>query len=131
MCIIINFKVTKDGYNQHMDSVKRSKLPLSKQSVLVLETLGKMIKSARLEQRYSQADLALRLNVSRYTVIALEKGDSSVAVGTVFEACTIIGIPLLAENTNRLLNLSNTVANFACLLPERARSALTELDDNF
>jgi len=104
---------------------------LSKQTQLVLTTLGTMIKAARLEQSYSQSDLAQRLSVSRYTVMAMEKGDPSVSVGSLFEACTIIGIPLLAENTNRLLNLSNTVANFASVLPERTRTTITELDDNF
>ncbi|MFV1984590.1 MAG: helix-turn-helix transcriptional regulator [Thiohalomonadales bacterium] len=109
----------------------KDQITLSKQTQLVLKTLGAMIKAARLEQAYSQSDLAHRLGVSRYTVMALEKGDASVAIGTMFEACTIIGIPLLAENTTKLLNLSNTVANFACVLPERTRATLTELDDNF
>ncbi len=111
--------------------MSQNRLLLSRHTELLLTTLGTMIKSARLEQSFSQADLAHRLNVSRYTVMAIEKGDSSVAVGTVFEACTIIGIPLLAENTSRLLNLSTTVANFASVLPERSRTAITELDDNF
>ncbi len=104
---------------------------LSTHTQLVLKTLGAMVKAARLEQAYSQSDLANRLGVSRYTVIAIEKGDASVALGTMFEACTIIGIPLLAENTNSVLNLSNIVANFASILPERARTTITELDDNF
>ncbi|MFV2060138.1 MAG: helix-turn-helix domain-containing protein [Gammaproteobacteria bacterium] len=118
----------KVGNKQLMVKIQ---INLSKQTQLSLRTLGAMIKAARLEQSFSQADLAHRLNISRYTVMALEKGDPSVAIGTVFEACTIIGIPLLAENTNRLLHLSTTVANFASVLPERSRSAITELDDNF
>ena len=128
MLIIIYLEVFYVGDNQLMN---RDQVTLSRHTQLVLTTLGAMIKSARLEQSFSQADLAHRLNVSRYTVMAIEKGDSSVAVGTLFEACTIIGIPLLAENNNRLLNLSTTVANFASVLPERSRSAITELDDNF
>ncbi len=124
----MNFIANKVGYNQQMS---KNKIILSKHTRLALKTLGAMIKAARLEQAFSQADLAHRLNVSRYTVMAIEKGDSSVAIGTLFEACTIIGIPLLAENTNRLLNLSTTVANFASVLPERSRTAITELDDNF
>ncbi|VAX00237.1 hypothetical protein MNBD_GAMMA22-72 [hydrothermal vent metagenome] len=111
--------------------MKKDKLILSRHTQLVLKTLGAMLKTARLEQAYSQSDLANRLGISRYTVMAIEKGDASVAIGTVFEACAIIGIPLLAENTNSLLNLSNTVANFASILPERTRATITELDDNF
>ncbi len=111
--------------------MKKQEVTLSKQTCIVLKTLGAMIKAARLEQAYSQSDLAQRLNVSRYTVMAIEKGDPSVSVGSMFEACTIIGIPLLAENTNRLLNLSTTVANFASVLPTRTSATMTELDDNF
>ena len=111
--------------------MKKEHLNLSTQTQLVLKTLGAMIKAARLEQAYSQSDLAQRLGISRYTVMAMEKGDPSVSIAAVFESCTIIGIPLLAENTNRLLNLSNTVASFTSVLPERAQATMTELDDDF
>lgn len=90
-----------------------------------------MVRAARLERKMPQQDLAERLGVSRQTVSSIERGDGKVAVGTVFEAAAIVGIPLLAESTRDLQRLSTTVAGLASLLPERARSVSAELDDDF
>ncbi|GMQ87469.1 MAG: hypothetical protein BMS9Abin08_0673 [Gammaproteobacteria bacterium] len=68
---------------------------------------------------------------SRYTVIALEKGSPKVDVGTVFEAATIVGIPLLADDQRKFNKLATTVANFTSILPERCRRKKVALDDNF
>ncbi len=40
----------------------------------------------------SQTELGERVGVSRYTISCLEKGKPNVAIGTVFEAATIVGI---------------------------------------
>jgi len=96
-----------------------------------LKTLGAMIKAARLERGMSQAKLSERLGVSRYTVIALEKGEPKVGVGTVFEAATIVGIPLLASDQRELGKLATTVANLTSILPERGRRKQVALDDDF
>lgn len=104
---------------------------LSTGTVSVLKTLGAMIKAARLERGMSQAELSQRLGVSRYTVIALEKGDPKVSVGSVFEAATIVGIPLLAADQRELGRLATTVANLTSVLPERARRKKVTLDDDF
>ena len=106
-------------------------LPLSNSTLSVLKTLGAMIKAARLERGMSQAELSERLGVSRYTVIALEKGEPKVGVGTVFEAATIVGIPLLASDQHELNKLATTVANLTSILPERGRRKKVALDDDF
>jgi transcriptional regulator with XRE-family HTH domain len=106
-------------------------LPLSSSTLSVLKTLGAMIKAARLERGMSQAELSERLGVSRYTVIALEKGEPKVGVGTVFEAATIVGIPLLAGDQGELNKLATTVANLTSILPERGRRKKVTLDDDF
>ena len=106
-------------------------LSLSSSTLSVLKTLGAMIKAARLERGMSQAELSQRLGMSRYTVIALEKGEPKVGVGTVFEAATIVGIPLLAGDQRELNKLATTVANLASLLPERSRRKKVALDDDF
>ena len=106
-------------------------LSLSSSTLSVLKTLGAMIKAARLERGMSQAELSQRLGMSRYTVIALEKGEPKVGVGTVFEAATIVGIPLLAGDQRELNKLATTVANLTSLLPERSRRKKVALDDDF
>jgi transcriptional regulator with XRE-family HTH domain len=98
---------------------------------LALKALGALIKAARTERGFSQTNLAQRLNVSRYSVMALEKGDPTVAIGTVFEAATIVGIPLLAENHQALQNLAHVLANFTAILPKRVRVKNERIDDNF
>ena len=105
--------------------------PLSGSTLSVLKTLGAMLKAARLERGMSQAELNRRLGVSRYTVIAFEKGEPKVGVGTVFEAATIVGIPLLASDQRALNKLTTTVANLASILPERGRRKKVILEDDF
>jgi transcriptional regulator with XRE-family HTH domain len=112
-------------------AMKREPLPLSSRTLSVLKTLGAMIRAARLERGMNQADLSRRLGVSRYTVIALEKGNPKVGVGTVFEAATIVGVPLLAEDQHAIDKLSTTVASLASVLPERGRRKKVALRDDF
>jgi len=116
-------------YSKHI--MTKQPLPLSSSTLSVLNTLGTMIKAARLERGMSQAELSRRLGVSRYTVIALEKGDPKVGVGTVFEAATIVGIPLLANDQRALNKLATTVANLTSILPERGRRKKVALQDDF
>jgi len=110
---------------------KQNKLHLSSSSSLVLRTLAKLVKSARLERGMSQKELADRVGISRHTLMAIEKGDHKVAIGAVLEACIIVGIPLLAENETELIKLNKTLSNIAILLPTRGQGKKVELDDNF
>jgi DNA-binding XRE family transcriptional regulator len=120
MCIIIN--MAKNSKNTVL---------ISRHAQLLLETLGAMIKAARIERCMSQADLGERVGVSRYTISVLEKGNPNVAIGTVFEAATIVGIPLMGGDPHKLANLSQSLANFLQILPSRGVSKKVELDDNF
>ena len=116
-------------YSLHIVAIES--LSLSSSTVSVLVTLGAMIRAGRLDRGMSQAELGQRLGVSRHTVIALEKGEPRVGVGTVFEAATIVGIPLLASNDRELDKLATTVANLTSILPERSRRKKVALDDDF
>ena len=111
--------------------MKKKSLALSSHTLSVLKTLAAMIKAARLERGMSQTELSQRLGVSRYTVIAVEKGDPKVGVGTVFEAATIVGISLLADDQHELNKLASTVASLASVLPERGRRKKVVLEDDF
>ena len=56
-------------------------ISLSRMTRVALNTLGGMIKIARAERNMSQADLAKRINVSRYSVMTLEKGILKLLLG--------------------------------------------------
>lgn len=90
-----------------------------------------MIKLARTERGFSQHNLAQRLNVSRYLVMAIEKGSPTVTIGVVFEAAAILGIRLLAEDALALQKLESTIASFNAILPKRVRLKNEPVDDNF
>lgn len=61
--------------------------------------LGLEIARARRERRWTIPDLGERAGVSDVTVRAAEKGVVTVAIGTVFEIATILGIDLFAERS--------------------------------
>jgi transcriptional regulator with XRE-family HTH domain len=105
--------------------------PLSKKANLALITFGKMIKTSRLAHNMSQQELATRLHVSRLTVAAMEKGSAKVSIGTVFEAATIVDIPLLGDDMTQLGANAKTIANICALLPERAGRKKKDLNDEF
>lgn len=104
---------------------------LSAPAQSALNLLGELIKAARKERSMSQSELAERLGVSRHTVMALERGDPKVAVGTVFEAAAAVGVPLVARDERELARISGAVAGLAAVLPERAGRKRTRLDDEF
>lgn len=104
---------------------------LSVKTQITLQTFGQMIKVARLERKLSQQALAERTGVTRQTIILIEKGNPKVAIGTVFEVASIVGIPLLAESRQELQQLSTTVGHLASLLPVRSEKPTIELDDDF
>lgn len=109
----------------------KSPVLLSNLTKVALRTLGEMIRCARLERGLSQENLAQRLNKSRYTIIAIEKGSPDVAIGTVFEAAVIVGVRLLEEDKYSLQKLSNTVSNLTSILPKRSGHSQEIVDDDF
>jgi transcriptional regulator with XRE-family HTH domain len=88
------------------------------------------IRAARLRRRWSSAELAERVGVSRATISKLEQGNPGVAIGTFFEAATLVGVPLFADDTTRQRYAAHKRAELA-LLPESARRPRKRIDDNF
>lgn len=80
--------------------------------------LGDSIRSARLRRGWSVAVLADRVGVSAPTISKVERGDPSVAIGTVFEAARILDIELYGGHQQ----LAGQIArNELALLPQRGR----------
>lgn len=92
--------------------------------------LGGFIRVARIQRKMPQHELAERLNVSRQTVMAIEKGRPNVSIGIVFEAARILGIPILNEDKKVISRWQTILGEFEALLPTRVDKD-TELDDDF
>jgi len=92
--------------------------------------LGSLIKLARKERGISQDELAEKINVTRMTVNRIEMGNTKVAIGTVFEACFILGIPLFGCDEKHIHNLSTMMLYMHKLIPERISNRIV-VDDNF
>jgi DNA-binding XRE family transcriptional regulator len=111
--------------------IKNTHIHISNHTRRTLKTLAAMIAAARKERRMSQEELARRLGVSRLTVRSIENGSPTVAIGTVFEAAVIVGIPLLAEDKRELEQLATSVAAIAQVLPKTGRGKNRSVDDDF
>jgi transcriptional regulator with XRE-family HTH domain len=107
----------------------RQPLPTTTHAVTAL---GAMIGEGRRQLRWTAADLAERLGVTAPTVTRIEKGSPTVAVGTVFEAALLVGVPLFEVPRDQLPWVARDAERRLALLPARVRmTAVEELDDDF
>ncbi len=68
--------------------------------------------------------------MSKPTITKVERGEPGVAIGTVFEAATLVGVPLFGSSApSRARYAAQKQAELA-LLPATARPA-PEVDDDF
>lgn len=103
--------------------------PMTRDAVAVL---GQIVASERRVQRRTAADLAARAGISRDTLYRVERGDPSVAVGTVLELLVLLSVPLFGEDAAGLAREVAAGRRLMTLLPERVRRTSTaEPDDDF
>jgi transcriptional regulator with XRE-family HTH domain len=93
------------------------------------EILGARIKLARKGRRLTVAQLAERVGVSRVTIQKIERCDPTVAIGTMFEAATLLGVVLFHAEPERRRIEALRVNDLLALLPETVR--VTKRDDDF
>ncbi len=58
----------------------------------ILNELGKNIKLARLRRKYSSQQVSERANISRPTLLAIEKGSESVSIGLYLKVLVVLGL---------------------------------------
>ena len=91
--------------------------------------LGAQIAAARHRRRWTAARLAERVNVSLPTLRKVERGDPSVAIGTVLDAAVAVGVPLFGSDIDRL---ADHIEDRVALLPDRVTPIGDDgLDDDF
>jgi len=107
----------------------RTDQPLSRAASEAVRLLGRRISLARRERRWTVAELAERVGSSETTVRKVERGDPSVALGTVFEAAALVGVPLFSEDATTVAREAELVEARLAVLPQRVRRR--QVDDQF
>ena len=92
--------------------------------------LGSRVQLARKRRRWTITQLAERTGVSQTTVRKVERGDPSVALGTAFEAATLVGVVLFHPDQARRQLESARTAELLAVLPASVRLP-NGLDDDF
>jgi transcriptional regulator with XRE-family HTH domain len=105
--------------------------PISMLTAEALQLLAASIKIQRLQRRWSINELAQRVGVSHPTIMKVERGDPTVAVGTVLEAAILVGVPLFDPEPRIRAFHKDRLATELALLPQAARQIKREVDDDF
>jgi transcriptional regulator with XRE-family HTH domain len=99
-------------------------------TVEAAKLLGSRVRLARKRRRWTITQLAERTGVSETTIRKIERGDPSVALGTAFEAATLVGVALFHPDQVRRRLESSRIEDMLAVLPASVRLP-TGLDDAF
>jgi transcriptional regulator with XRE-family HTH domain len=98
-------------------------------TVDALRVLGLEISRARRERRWTATELADRAGIGAVTLRKVERGDPTVAIGTVFEVAVLLGVPLFGVDPTELPTLAQRGQERLAVVPARVRSTRTVHDD--
>jgi len=84
-----------------------------------------------LEKSLTSQEVADRAGISRGLLQRIEKGDLKCEIGTVFEAATIVGVPLFEADEKGLTRHRRQVEEKLALLPKSARKPRRQVHDDF
>lgn len=105
-------------------------IPISPATAEALAILAASIRSGRIRHAMTVRELAQRIGVSAPTLIKIERGDPGVAIGTVLEAATLIGVPLFDPHPDVRARYGAQKRSDLALLPAAARPRRI-VDDDF
>jgi DNA-binding XRE family transcriptional regulator len=103
----------------------------SKYALEAAALLGKQLKLARKQRRWTESDLAERAGISRATVQKIEKGDMSCKLGLAFEVAALVGVELFSVDLDSLSRDSERLDDKLALLPKKVRKPVRTVDDEF
>lgn len=95
------------------------------------KVLGLEIARARRERRWTAQELAERAGVSLVTLRKVERGEPTVALGTVFDIAVLLGIPLFNVDRTELPVLVTRAQERLALVPSRVRKSVSPVHDDF
>ena len=105
--------------------------PYSRYSRDAAQLLGRLIRRARVEQGVTAEALAERAGISRGLVQRIEKGEMGCAIGAVFEAAAIVGVPLFEASPAELASRVAETGYILHLLPQSVRGSSDAVKDDF
>ncbi len=94
-----------------------------------MRVLGLEIAHARRERRWTAAGLAERAGIATVTLRKVERGDPTVAIGTVFEVAVLLGVALFGVDAAELPTLAQRARERLAVVPTRVRHAGVAHDD--
>jgi transcriptional regulator with XRE-family HTH domain len=93
--------------------------------------LGKQVKVARKSRRMSESELASRAGIARSTLQKIEQGNPTINIGLVFEAATLVGVPLFVPDAETLAPRFDHLNDILALMPKQIRKKRREVKDDF
>jgi transcriptional regulator with XRE-family HTH domain len=103
-------------------------LPATRDAVTLL---GLQIAEARRRRQTSPSELAERAGITVPTLRKAERGEPTVAIGTVFELATLVGVDLFGVESEALPAAIRRGEERLALLPARVRRRDRDVDDAF
>jgi len=103
----------------------------SRYSMQALGLLGEMIRAGRIDKKITGEEMASRMGISRSLLQRIEKGNPHCAIGAVFEAAAIAGVPLFETDSERLAAHRAVTGEMLRLLPKTARRPKRAIKDDF
>jgi len=83
--------------------------------------LGTQVRQGRIARHWTIQELAERGGISKNTVVKVEHGNPSVALGTALDLAVLVGVPLFYADRSRLSDESRRSQERATLIARRVR----------
>lgn len=103
----------------------------SRYTLEALSLLAQMIRAGRISRRITGQEMANRAGISRSLLRRIENADPGCAIGAVFEAAAIAGVPLFDADRKALQTHRALTDEFLSLLPKAARQPRRVVKDDF
>ena len=102
----------------------------SRETLRALAYLAAQISMARKERRFTEAEMAERIGISRSTLRKIEEGGAKVEIGLVLETAFLLGVPIFGEEGVSDADVGR-IRDRLALLPQAIRTRGKEIDDDF
>ena len=93
--------------------------------------LGAQIREGRIRRGWTVRSLAERAQISPTTLLKVEHGDPSVALGTAFDLAVLVGVPLFSEDREHVAEEAVRARDRLTLISRRVRPAEPVEDYDF